>query len=137
MHPVVLEELESRCTAEEGECSCVLCEGKRVAITKQQERSHNEFAARIRATQAEAAEAAEIEARVAELQTLPPAQLAELAEPTHAELQMAHAFAHAPRKVSPLALLHVRRQQEVEATLESLISKLEMQVVHHVSCSKY
>ena len=137
MHPLVLERLESRCTAEEGECSCVLCEGKRVAITEQQQRSHDDFAARIRATQAEAAEAAELEARVAELQTLPPAQLVELAEPTHAELQMAHAFAHAPRKVSPLALLHVRRQQEVEATLESLISKLEMQVVHHVSCSKY
>lgn len=134
MHPLVLAQLESRCTAEEGECDCVLCEGKRVAVEEQRQLWNNEVAAMSRAAQARAAQTAELEDRIAVLETLPSAELASLPQPSHAELQVAAEFvernAHPPRKVSPHALLEVRRQREVRAAVESLISTLEKQARH-------
>jgi hypothetical protein len=70
-----------------------------------------------------------LEAAVAELRSRSPQSLASLPEPTSAELEMAESYTESsvrlPHAISPLALLTVRTQREVRATVESLISRLE------------
>ena len=129
MHPWKRERLESLCTAEDGDCDCVLCVGRRLAAAEQARRWNAQLAAMAKTERAreDARETLEVEVRA--LQAHSPQELARVAPPSEEELQIAEEYvqhsAHPPRKVSPRALLQVRMKHDVTAALETIICEVE------------
>ena len=82
MHPWKRERLESLCTAEDGDCDCVLCVGRRLAAAEQARRWNAQLAAMAKTERAreDARETLEVEVRA--LQAHSPQELARVAPPS-------------------------------------------------------